>query len=482
MEEIDGIETDTATGARADGGTDARAEGGTETEATIVEQEVGEVTDFVTGLALQMTEWLQANILTWDALYQVPALVVALLLALCVRRPFRRLMDGLSGERTLGTLAQRLIRTVSAISVPVCWAIGLWVAAAILGRLELPFSLLRLVGSLLNAYIVIRMATIFIPSAYWSAVFAWIAWSVAALNSIGLLDPAIAMMQATGFDIGEVRITLWTVIKGAMVTALLIWLASILAEMVQRRLEHVQTLNSALRLLISKLIRIALVIVAVVVGLTAVGVDLTAFAVFSGAIGIGVGLGLQRTIANLVASFSLLADRSLKPGDVIEVDTSQGPTYGVVGKMTTRYVSVRTRDGTETLIPNEVLISNPVTNWSYSDKRVRRKIPIGVSYDADLDRVIPLCLQAADECDRVLKNPKPACLVKGFGDNSIDLELRIWIDDPEEGVSNIASLVMLQVWRIFRQHDIEIPYPQRDLHLRSAVPLVVETPPDASQS
>lgn len=443
-------------------------------EAATVEEEVGQVTDLATDYAVEITEWLMTNIFVLASLYQIAAIAATLVLALLARRSFRRLLNRLSGERSQGGIVQRLIRTVAAISMPVCWAVGLAISSAVLDAMGLPFSILRLVSSLLNAFIVIRLATIFIPSAYWSAVFAWIAWSVAALNSVGLLDPAIGMMRATGITIGDVDITLWTIVKGAMVTAVLIWIASILSELIQKRLEGVKSLNAALRLLITKITKILLILIAVVVGLTAVGVDLTAFAVFSGAIGIGVGLGLQRSIANLVASFSLLADSSLKPGDVIEVETAQGPTYGVVQKMTTRYVSVRTRDGTEVLLPNEVLISSPVTNWSYSDKAIRRKLPIGVAYDTDIEHAMALCLEAAAECERVLKSPKPACLLKGFGDNSVDLELRIWLDDPEEGVSNIGSQVMLRVWHKFREHQIEIPFPQRDLHLRSAVPLTVE--------
>lgn len=297
--------------------------------------------------------------------------------------------------------------------------------------------------------------------------FAWTAWSIAALNAVGLLDPLIEFLRGASMEFGEVSINAWTVVKGLIVTGALFWVAFILTDMISKRLETVETLNSALRLLISKIARIVLIVLAVVLGLSTAGVDLTAFTVFSGAIGLGIGLGMQRTVANLVASFSLLADKSLKPGDVIEFEAPQGATYGVVGKMTTRYVSVRTRDGTETLVPNETLISNPVTNWSYSDRRVRRKLPVGVSYDCDVEHARALCLEAAANCKRVLQTPPPACLLKGFGDNSVDLELRIWVGDPEGGVSNVASEVYLNVWRLFKEHDIEIPFPQRDLHIRS---------------
>lgn len=449
---------------------------------TTVDEEVAQATDVLGELLVQATAWTQTNVLTLTSIYQLIALATAFVTALMFRRTFIRLLDGLGGERTLGALVQRLIRTISAIALPVCWAIGLWISVAILEHMALPFSLLRLVGSLLNAFILIRTATIFIPSAYWSAVFAWTSWSVAALNSVGLLDPAIDMMRETGVKIGEVDITLWTVVKGVMVSALLIWFASVLSEIVQRRLENARSLNSALRLLIAKILRIVLVMVAIVAGLTAVGVDLTAFAVFSGAIGLGIGLGLQRTVSNMVAGFSLLADSSLKPGDVIEFETAQGPTYGVVRKMTTRYVAVRTRDGTETLIPNEILISGPVTNWTHSDHTIRRKIPIGISYESDVKRAIALCVEAAAMSDRVLKAPKPVCLLRGFGDSSVNLELRIWINDPDNGVSNIASEIMINVWERFHEHGIDMPFPQRDLHLRSAVPLVVQSAPSSAAS
>ncbi len=163
----------------------------------------------------------------------------------------------------------------------------------------------------------------------------------------------------------------------------------------------------------------------------------------------------------------MLADRSIKPGDVIEVETGDGPTYGEVKTLGSRYVAVRTRAGTETLIPNEVLISNAVTNWSFSDKRVRRSISIGVAYNTDVENAMKLCVEAAARCRRVLKQPKPMCLLRGFGDSSVDLELRVWLGDPEDGVANISSEILLEVWKSFQEHQIEIPFPQRDLHIKS---------------
>ena len=207
-----------------------------------------------------------------------------------------------------------------------------------------------------------------------------------------------------------------------------------------------------------------LVTAAILFGLSTVGIDLTAFAVVGGAIGVGIGFGLQKIFSNFISGFILLLDKSIKPGDTINV----AGQYGRVETLSARYVSVITRDGIEHLIPNEEMIINRVENWSYSHDNIRLRIPIGIHYKSDLDKAIELCLKAAKNVKRVMTLPKPACLIKGFGDNSIDLEIRIWIIDPMNGCANVRSEVLIQVWRLFQEHGVEIPYPQRDLHLRTA--------------
>jgi small-conductance mechanosensitive channel len=192
---------------------------------------------------------------------------------------------------------------------------------------------------------------------------------------------------------------------------------------------------------------------------------LTAFAVFSGAVGIGIGLGLQKSIANLFSGVLLLMDKSIKPGDLITV----GDTYGIVESLNARYASVKRMDGTEHLIPNENLIGQEVINWTHTDKLIRPDIVIGVHYQSDVRKAMELCVQSAIEVQRVLDSPEPECLLIGFGDNSVDLKLRFWINDPERGVINVKSEILLGIWDKFREHDIEIPYPQRDLHIRSSV-------------
>lgn len=438
-------------------------------EQTIVEQEVEQVAEAVTNHLFRISEWIFVNFLTLESLYQLAAISATLFLALLLRRRVRRILERLSNERTLGATVQRLMRTAAAIAMPLAWVILLGITTSIFDQFDSPIQFLRLSNSLLLAFVVIRTVSIFIPSQYWSQVFSWVAWAAAALNAVGLLDIVIGWLRETGFSIGPVNITAWAILKGLMLTAVLIWGANALTGVVERRLQNAEKMSSALRLLITRLLRMLLLILAVVIALVAVGVDLTVFAVFSGALGIGIGLGLRRSIENLLASYTLLVDKSIKPGDVIEVETTNGPTYGEVTKMTTRYVAVRTRDGTEALIPNEVLIANTVTNWSHSDKPTRRRIPVGVSYDADIDLARRLCLDAAEEVPRVLKFPKAACLMRGFGDSSINLELRFWVNDPENGVANVASEILLLIWDKFKKNGVEVPYPQHDLRMRTGI-------------
>jgi small-conductance mechanosensitive channel len=225
-------------------------------------------------------------------------------------------------------------------------------------------------------------------------------------------------------------------------------------------------LTPAIKVLTGKLIRIALIAIAIVIGLTSVGIDVSGLAVVGGALGLGIGLGLQRIVANLISGVILLMDKSIKPGDVLEV----GDTYGWIQSLHARYVSIRTRDGTEHLVPNEMLITDRVINWSYTNSLVRLKLDIGVSYQSDLHRAIALCVEAAANTPRVLSNPSPACFISGFGDSSVDLSLRLWINDPDNGVSNVRGAVYIAVWDLFYEHGIEIPFPQRDLHIRSGPP------------
>jgi small-conductance mechanosensitive channel len=265
--------------------------------------------------------------------------------------------------------------------------------------------------------------------------------------------------------IGNVRVSPLTVIKTAISLWFALWLATGAATLLERRLEMIKGSSAATRVLFAKLVRIFLITAAILIALSSVGIDLTALAVFGGALGVGLGIGLQKIFSNLVSGVILLMDRSIKPGDVIAINN----TFGWVNYLGARYASVITRDGTEHLIPNEEMITQRVENWSYSNDLVRLKIPIGISYHSDPHKAIELCVEAAGMVPRVQKNPEPRCQMMGFGDSSVDLELRIWINDPPNGRANVISDVLLVVWDKFHEHGIEIPFPQRDLHVKTVL-------------
>jgi len=239
--------------------------------------------------------------------------------------------------------------------------------------------------------------------------------------------------------------------------------ARIANRIVVHSVGRLHALDMSQRVLLQKLASIAVVVIAGLLGIDLLGIDLTALTVFSGAVGLAVGFGLQKTFGNLIAGLILLMDRSVKPGDVIVV----GDTFGAVSKIGVRAVSVVTRDGKEHLIPNEQLMTEPVENWSYSSRNVRIHIPVGVGYGSDLAKAQRLMIEAATAAARVLVDPKPSVWLKGFGDNSVDHDILVWIADPELGVGNVRSDILNRVWVLFQDNAIEIPFPQRDVHIRS---------------
>jgi small-conductance mechanosensitive channel len=248
-----------------------------------------------------------------------------------------------------------------------------------------------------------------------------------------------------------------------MLVAILMVVAGWLSQSLDRGLTRSQYVSGAARVGISKTIKFVLYALAVLVALNAAGIKLGALAVFGGALGVGLGFGLQRIASNFISGFILVFDRSIRPGDVISI----GEKFGWVQELRARYIVVRDRDGVETLIPNETLITTEVINWSYSDSQVRLKVPVQISYDDDPQQAMDLMLGACEGVDRVLQDPAPATRLMGFGDSGIDLELRLWIRDPQTGVNNVRSAVNLRIWYSFKDAGITIPYPQRDLHLRT---------------
>jgi len=340
----------------------------------------------------------------------------------------------------------------------------LWFAVLTAQGAFLPFAVMRTAATLATAWGIIRFTSSTIESAFWSRLIAVVLWILAALSIFGWLAPAIEIADRASFTVGTIRLSVLLLVKGAIAYGVIFWIVRFLSGVVDRGFEKATGMTPSQRVLFSKLSNIALYVAAVVVGLNIVGLDLTSLAVFSGALGLGIGFGLQKVVSNLISGIILLMDKSIKPGDVIAV----GDSYGWVNSLGARCISVLTRDGKEHLIPNENLITQTVENWSYSDRKVRLHIAIGVSYNSDIHQVRKLLLQAVDEHARVLKIPEPRCLITGFGDSSIDFEIRAWIFDPQEGLTNLKSDIFYRVWDLFKENNIEIPFPQRDIHIRQA--------------
>jgi small-conductance mechanosensitive channel len=376
----------------------------------------------LTALGEQVWAWILANVFVLNNAVQLvvtAALLGASLLAAKKIRPWIERLQIRPGWA-------RAVNTVLALLFPLVWLTLQWFATLAARTAQWPSYLLELVATLLTAWAIISLVSRLARDPLWSRVIAWTAWSIAALNILNLLGPTIAVLDAAAVSFGNLRVSLYTVVKSTLALAILLSGAIYLTRLLESRIRTSRNLSPSVQVLFTKSLKIVL----------------------SGVI--------------------LLLDKSIKPGDVIAV----GQTYGWVSALGGRYVSIVTRDGIEHLIPNETMITQAVENWTHTDNQTRQKVPVGIHYKSDVRLAMDLCIEAACETDRVLKVPEPRCLLIGFGESAVDLELRFWIEDAHRGVRNVRSDVLLRIWDKFHQRGIEIPYPQRDLHIRSpqAVP------------
>ena len=397
-------------------------------------------------------------------LIEIAIIIIALLLAHMVARPsIRRLNRLLDNREWRNRFPGRFIRALLPLVTIVLAILLLRIGIEAFEKYNVTSYLIATAARLLTAWFIIRFTTGMIRDSNWSRLLSITAWFVAALHILKLLIPAIDLLDRLAIDLGGVRISLLLLIKGVVVFSVLLKLASTAASLMEKRISTIKELTPSVQVLLTKALTITFLTVAVMVAFSSLGINLSAFAFIGGAIGVGIGFGLQKVVSNLVSGVILLLDKSIKPDDVIEV----GDSYGKIHSLGARYVSVTTRDGFEFLIPNEDLITQQVINWSFSDLLVRLKIGVGVSYDTDIHRAMDLMVQAAKGVDRILEKPVPVCQLKNFGDNSVDLELRIWVNDPDKGISNVSSAVRVAIWDLFKEHQIEIPFPQRDVHIKN---------------
>lgn len=410
-----------------------------------------------------ITDWLFQHVLTYDHLVQALVIVCALLIAILVgNRIKRKFPDSDLAQKRFAHIFSALLPVAS----PLLWLFLQILSLLVAIQVELPHNLLTIVVNLLTVWVILQTASSLFENTAGIRMFAVIAWTLAALNIMGLLVPAVNLLDRMAFKFGELRISILTVLEGLLTLILLLWGARILSRLFEKRIQENSTLSPSIQVLFIKLSKFALIGSAILIGLRSVGIDLTAFTIFTGAVGVGIGFGLQKIASNLISGIILLLDKSIKPGDVITV----GETYGWVNSLGARYTSLITQEGKEFLIPNEDLITQQVENWSFSNSTVRLKIPVGIAYNSDVRKAMTLCAKAASKTERIIQDPPPICLLVGFGDSSVDLELQAWIDDPANGVKNVTSEILLNIWDAFHEQGIEIPFPQRDVHIKTMPP------------
>ena len=296
-------------------------------------------------------------------------------------------------------------------------------------------------------------------------------WLAFAADYLGWLDPIIAGLDSIGIASGKTRVTVWSVMKLLFTLTLFVLVAAWISRWLDRRLKKLSSLAPSTRIGLAKSANAFLIGLSILVGLNTAGVDLTALTVLTGAIGLGLGFGLQSIASNFVSGFVLLMDRSIKPGDVISLSGQSGTStenFGWVQELRGRYVVVRDRDGIEMLVPNQQLISSAVINWSYTDPRIRLKLPIRISYNDDPELALQVLLMACEGQRRVLRDPAPVSRLMQFGDHGIELELRFWISDPQEGVNNVRSEVNRTIWALFKENKITIPVAQREIRIHDS--------------
>lgn len=355
----------------------------------------------------------------------------------------------------------------------IAFVILLTVALVLVRSMELQESdrLLSTALMLALAWIVISVVSHVLRSRLLGRLFAVVGWLFVAAAILGITDDLAAVLDSLAFQFGERRWSLLWLLKLVAVFGVLLWLGFSLGNFLDHRIQRFEELTPSLRILIGKTLRITLVIVAALIALSSLDINLTVFAVFAGALGVGIGFGLQNVVSNFISGIVILLDRSIEPGDTI----SLGETFGWVKELRARFVSVVTRDGREYLIPNEDFITQQVINWSFTDELVRLDVKFGVSYKSDPHRVRELAIEAATGVPRVVDSKPPACWLTGFGESSLDFLLRFWIRDPQQGLAGIQGSVLLALWDKLKEHNIEIPFPQREITVKA--PVQVRTTP-----
>ncbi|PVA10422.1 mechanosensitive ion channel protein [Pelagivirga sediminicola] len=431
-------------------------------------------TEIPTGPAEQAREialslWAQGHgflatlLRPWNA-YQLGIVLILILVAIVLRMVLGpRLHDWMRTREGWPKWQMRLLVMVHR-RLRLIFFVGLsWITFWIMQEVTWPSRsyLIGIAASLATAWLVIAFVTRLITNGFVRGLVRYAGWTWATLIILGLTDEAQSLMDSLAVNLGETRLSVWLIAQAVVILAALLFAARLVSTTTASRIRQNEQISPSMQVLAVKLLQVLLYGAAFFIGLRTVGVDLTGLAFLSGAIGVGLGFGLQKVVSNLVSGVIILLDKSIKPGDVI----SLGETFGWINALGARYVSVVTRDGKEYLIPNEDLITSQVVNWSHSNEFVRLDIYFGTAYGDDPHKVRKIAIAAAASVPRVLSMKAPVCHIVGFGDSSVDYILRFWIRDPIEGLTNIRGNVYLALWDAFHEDGISIPFPQREVRM-----------------
>lgn len=414
--------------------------------------------------AMLMDTW--SDLQSPSVLWQLGALVGCLVLAWLIERV---MLERVARRGDAETAAQRFGRSgLRRVLFPLSALVFVFAARAVLGKYQ-SVHLLNLAVPLLTSFAAIRFVVFTVRQGIghsswlgnFERVFASLAWAVVALHILGWLPEVIDALDGVSFKVGSQKLSLWTLLQGVGMVMFTLLIALWAAGALERRLSGAAGLDDSMRLVLMRVAKALLIVVAVLIALPMVGIDLTTLSVFGGALGVGLGFGLQKIAANYVSGFIILLDHSLRIGNLISV----GAERGVVTQINTRYTVLRAASGIESLVPNETLIGSVVQNETYSDTRIVVPINIQVSYATDLERAMQILVEAAKTHERVIAEPEPKAFVVAFGESGVDLRLAVWIADPQEGTLGVISHINLEVWKRFRAEGIEIPFPQREVRV-----------------
>lgn len=400
-------------------------------------------------------------------LWQAGMIVASLLVAWVSSRViYRRISRSLPHS---GTGAKFGFGGAHRLLFPLIALMGLVAGRFAATQLDMPVMLLNLAVPLLSSLAIIRAIVYLLRTAFDEApwlvmserALAWVVWIGVALHISGVLQVITTALDGVQFEVSGKRISLLAILQAPVVVAVAVVLGLWAGRLIERRLMAAGHIDVNVRVVLSRLIRVLLMVFAVLIALPVLGIDVTVLSVFGGALGVGIGFGLQKVASNYVSGFTILLDRSISPGAMVTVENY----HGQVTRVASRYIVVRGLDGTEAIVPNETVVTSVVINHTFSDPRVRLRIPVQVAYRSDVESVLAMLSSVAHDHARVLKDPAPMALLARFADSGIDLELYVWIADPEAGQGNVISDLNREIWRRFNQAGIEIPYPQREIRL-----------------